>query len=63
MLVRPILDPETGCPNFCSLKANYKMVEQMIEEGMVAAACSVGFGGAGRGSVQDGPGQPHRLHV
>ena len=45
VLVRPILDPETGCPNFFSLKANYKMVEQMIEEGMVAAACSVGFGG------------------
>ena len=45
VLVRPILDPETGCPNFFSLKANYKMVEQMIEEGMVAAACSVGYGG------------------
>ena len=45
VLVRPILDPETGCPNFSSLKANYKMVEQMMEEGMVAAACSVGFGG------------------
>ena len=38
VLVRPILDPETGCPNFSSLKANYKMVEQMMEEGMVAAA-------------------------
>ena len=45
VLVRPILDPETGCPNFFSLKANYKMVEQLIEEGMVAAACSVGYGG------------------
>ena len=45
VLIRPILDPETGCPNFFSLKANYKMVEQMIEEGMVAAACSVGYGG------------------
>ena len=28
---RPIIDPETGCPNFFSLKANYKIVEQMIE--------------------------------
>ena len=45
VLIRPILDPETGCPNFFSLKANYKMVEQMVEEGMVAAACSVGYGG------------------
>ncbi len=45
VLVRPILDPETGCPNFFSLKANYKIVEQMIEEGMVASACSVGYGG------------------
>ncbi len=39
------LDPETGCPNFFSLKANYKIVEDMIEEGMVASACSVGYGG------------------
>ena len=45
VLVRPIIDPETGCPNFFSLKANYKMVEQMIEEGMVASACAVGYGG------------------
>ena len=45
VLIRPILDPETGCPNFFSLKANYKIVEQMIEEGMVASACSVGYGG------------------
>ena len=45
VLVRPIIDPETGCPNFFSLKANYKMVEDMIEEGMVASACSVGYGG------------------
>ena len=28
-----------------SLKANYKIVENMIEEGMVASACSVGYGG------------------
>ena len=42
---RLILDPETGCPNFFSLKANYKIVEQMIEEGMVASACAVGYGG------------------
>ena len=42
VLVRPIIDPETGCPNFFSLKANYKIVEDMIEEGMVASACSVG---------------------
>ena len=35
----------TGCPNFFSLKANYKMVEDMVEEGMVASACSVGYGG------------------
>ena len=35
VLVRPIIDPETGCPNFFSLKANYKIVEDMIEEGMV----------------------------
>ena len=27
VLIRPILDPETGCPNFFSLKANYKIVE------------------------------------
>ena len=45
VLVRPIIDTETGCPNFFSLKANYKMVEDMIEEGMVASACSVGYGG------------------
>ena len=45
VLIRPIIDPETGCPNFFSLKANYKMVEDMIEEGMVASACSVGYGG------------------
>ena len=45
VLVRPIIDPETGCPNFFSLKANYKIVEQMIEEGMVASACAVGYGG------------------
>ena len=45
VLIRPILDPVTGCPNFFSLKANYKIVENMIEEGMVASACSVGYGG------------------
>ena len=45
VLIRPILDPETGCPNFFSLKANYKKVEQMMEDGMVAAASSVGYGG------------------
>ena len=45
VLVRPIIDSETGCPNFFSLKANYKIVEDMIEEGMVASACSVGYGG------------------
>ena len=45
VLIRPILDPETGCPNYFSLKANYKIVEDMIEEGMVASACSVGYGG------------------
>ncbi len=45
VLIRPILDPVTGCPNFFSLKANYKKVEQMMEDGMVAAACSVGYGG------------------
>ena len=45
VLVRPIIDPETGCPNFFSLKANYKIVEDMVEEGMVASACSVGYGG------------------
>ena len=45
VLIRPILDPETGCPNFFSLKANYKVVEDMIESGMVASACSVGYGG------------------
>ena len=37
--------PVTGCPNFFSLKANYKKVEQMMEDGMVAAASSVGYGG------------------
>ena len=45
VLIRPILDPVTGCPNFFSLKANYKKVEQMMEDGMVAAASSVGYGG------------------
>ena len=45
VLIRPIIDPETGCPNFFSLKANYKKVEQMMEDGMVAAASSVGYGG------------------
>ena len=45
VLLRPILDPATGCPNFFSLKANYKIVEQMMEEGIVASACSVGYGG------------------
>ena len=39
------IDPETGCPNFFSLKANYKIVEQMIEEGKVASACAEGYGG------------------
>ena len=45
VLIRPILDPATDCPNFFSLKANYKKVEQMMEDGMVAAASSVGYGG------------------
>ena len=45
VLLRPLIDPESGCPTFASLKANYKMVEQMIDSGMVAAASSVGFGG------------------
>ncbi|MDD7153161.1 MAG: phosphoribosylformylglycinamidine synthase, partial [Faecalibacterium prausnitzii] len=45
VLVRPIIDPHTGCPNYFSLKANYKVVENLIEEGMVASACSVGYGG------------------
>ena len=45
VLVRPIIDPHTGCPNYFSLKANYKVVESLIEEGMVASACSVGYGG------------------
>ena len=45
VLIRPIIDPATGCPNFFSLKANYKIVEDMIEEGIVASACSVGYGG------------------
>ncbi len=45
VLIRPIIDPATGCPNYFSLKANYKIVEDMIEEGMVASACAVGYGG------------------
>ena len=42
----PIIDPETGCPNFCSLKANYKVVEDMIAERHGRhRACAVGYGG------------------
>ena len=45
VLMRPLIDPETGCPDFASLKANYKIVEQMMEQGIVASASSVGYGG------------------
>ena len=41
----PFWTPRPAAPNFFSLKANYKIVEQMIEEGMVASACAVGYGG------------------
>ena len=34
-----------AAPTSSALKANYKIVENMIEEGMVASACSVGYGG------------------
>ena len=61
VLLRPILDPATGCPNFFSLKANYKIVEQMMEEGMVAVRLLCGLRRSGRGPLQDGSGQPHRL--
>ena len=45
VLIRPLIDPVSGCPDFSSLKANYRIVEQMIEQGMVVAASSVGYGG------------------
>ena len=45
VLLRPLIDPETGCPDFASLKANYKIAEQMMEQGIVASASSVGYGG------------------
>ena len=45
VLLRPLIDEKTGCPDFSSLKANYKIVEQMMEQGIVVAASSVGFGG------------------
>ncbi len=45
VLLRPLLDKKSGCPQFASLKANYKIAEQLIEEGRVVAASSVGYGG------------------
>ena len=45
VLLRPLIDPESGCPDFASLKANYKIAEQMMEQGIVASASSVGYGG------------------
>ena len=45
VLLRPTLDAESGCPDFTSLKANYRMVEQLMAEGRVLSASSVGFGG------------------
>lgn len=45
VLLRPLIDPESGCPDFASLKANYKIAEQMVEQGIVASASSVGYGG------------------
>ena len=45
VLLRPLIDEKTGCPDFSSLRANYKIVEQMMEQGIVVAASSVGFGG------------------
>ena len=45
VLLRPLIDEKTGCPDFSSLKANYKIVEQMMEQGIVVAASSVGYGG------------------
>ncbi len=44
VLVRPS-STRDRLPQLLLLKANYKMVEDMIEEGMVASACSVGYGG------------------
>ncbi len=42
-----ILKPQykDGMPESGSLLSIYKIVEQMIEEGMVASACAVGYGG------------------
>ncbi|MGN0708279.1 MAG: phosphoribosylformylglycinamidine synthase [Faecalibacterium sp.] len=45
VLLRPLIDPESGCPDFTSLKANYRMAEQLMAEGRVLSASSVGFGG------------------
>lgn len=45
VLLRPLIDPESGCPDFASLTANYKIAEQMVEQGIVASASSVGYGG------------------
>ncbi|MGN0662323.1 MAG: phosphoribosylformylglycinamidine synthase [Faecalibacterium sp.] len=45
VLLRPTLDAESGCPDFTSLKANYRMAEQLMAEGRVLSASSVGFGG------------------
>ena len=45
VLLRPLIDEKTGYPDFSSLKANYKIVEQMMEQGIVVAASSVGYGG------------------
>ena len=36
---------ERGRPDFASLKANYKIAEQMVEQGIVASASSAGYGG------------------
>ena len=41
----PFWTPRPAAPTSSPLKANYKIVEQMIEEGMVASACAVGYGG------------------
>ena len=41
----PFLDPRDRLPPILLPEGKLKIVEQMIEEGMVASACAVGYGG------------------
>ncbi len=45
VLLRPVYEDDGICPDFASLKANYRVAEQLMEEGRVLSASSVGYGG------------------